>query len=380
MTTEPSPADKPAHTEDFQDLFEHAPCGYLSTDKNGRIARANATLARWLEVDAPSLVGKRFSDMLSMGGRIYYETHLAPLLRMQGSFDEIALDLLCPSGKIPVLVNAVERRDEAGLPLFVRVSVFKAVERRSYERNLLEAKDNAERAIRAEREARELREQFIAVLGHDLRNPLASLASGVRMLTKEPISGRATKILKLMDGSIVRAGTLIENVLDFARSRLGTGIALTIDGDRPLGATIEQVVDELRSVAEDREILTTIYITEAVEADHGRIGQLVSNLLGNAITHGAADEPITVDAQTGGGTFELFVANGGAPIPETAMARLFQPFFRGAVRPSQHGLGLGLHIASEIAKAHGGEIDVASNEEETRFTFRMPCRRSNESD
>lgn len=379
MSPELGPADEPSHSTDFEDLFEHAPCGYLSTDPHGRISRTNATLARWLEVGAEDLVGRRFSDLLTIGGRIYYETHLAPLLRMQGSFDEIAVDLVGPGGKIPVLVNAVERRNEDGWPLFVRVSIFKATGRRSYERNLLEAKANAERAIRAEREARELREQFIAVLGHDLRNPLASLAGGVRMLCKEPLGERATKVLKLMDGSIVRAGSLIENVLDFARSRLGDGIALAIDTQRPLGPTIQQVVDELQSIAEDRQIIAEVTIFEPVEADHGRIGQLVSNLLGNAITHGAADQPITLNACTQGGAFELSVANGGAPIPYAAMARLFQPFFRGAVQPSQHGLGLGLHIASEIARAHGGEISVVSDEAETRFTFRMPCRRADQS-
>jgi sigma-B regulation protein RsbU (phosphoserine phosphatase) len=379
LSAELGPADESSQVADLEDLFEHAPCGYLSTDKDGRISRANTTLARWLEVDAGSLVGRRFSDLLTIGGRIYYETHLAPLLRMQGSFDEIAVDLVGPGGRVPVLVNAVERRNADGSPLFVRVSIFKATGRRSYERNLLEAKENAERAIRAEREARELREQFIAVLGHDLRNPLASLAGGVRMLGKEPLGERATKVLKLMDGSIVRAGTLIENVLDFARSRLGTGIGLVIDAQRPLEPTIQQVVDELQSIAEDRQIIAEITILEPVEADHGRIGQLVSNLLGNAITHGAPDRPITVDARTEGGTFELSVANGGAPIPDAAMARLFQPFFRGSVRPSQHGLGLGLHIASEIAKAHGGEIGVVSDEAKTRFTFRMPCRRADQS-
>jgi sigma-B regulation protein RsbU (phosphoserine phosphatase) len=115
-------------------------------------------------------------------------------------------------------------------------------------------------------------------------------------------------------------------------------------------------------------------IDESVTADVGRIGQLTSNLLGNAVTHGAADQPVRLDASTHGGQFVLSVANGGPRIEAAAMSRLFQPFFRGTVQPNQQGLGLGLHIAAEIAKEHGGAIAVTSDDRETRFTFTMPCR------
>jgi sigma-B regulation protein RsbU (phosphoserine phosphatase) len=99
---------------------------------------------------------------------------------------------------------------------------------------------------------------------------------------------------------------------------------------------------------------------------------MVSNLLGNALTHGAPDEPIRIHAAIDGAELELWIANRGQPIAPATMERLFQPFFRGEVRPSQQGLGLGLHIASEIAKAHGGRIEVASTSAEIRFTFQMP--------
>ena len=92
------------------------------------------------------------------------------------------------------------------------------------------------------------------------------------------------------------------------------------------------------------------------------------------MTHGAPGVPIEVEAHTVGGRFVLSVANGGVPIPPAARAQLFQPFFRGGVRRSQQGLGLGLFIVNEIAKAHGGSMDVASSEEETRFTFSMPLK------
>jgi signal transduction histidine kinase len=107
-----------------------------------------------------------------------------------------------------------------------------------------------------------------------------------------------------------------------------------------------------------------------VSVDAGRISQLVSNLLGNALTHGDPKAPVRLGATARGGQLEVWVANAGPPIPAKAMERLFQPFFRGEVRASQQGLGLGLHIASEIARAHGGTLSVASDDTETRFTLR----------
>ena len=99
---------------------------------------------------------------------------------------------------------------------------------------------------------------------------------------------------------------------------------------------------------------------------------MLSNLVSNAISYGAPAEAIRVTAQTRDGFLELSVANGGDPIPPEAMERLFQPFTRGAVRPTQQGLGLGLFIASEVARAHRGTLGVESTAKETRFTFRMP--------
>src|SRR6266853_1374539 len=235
----------------------------------------------------------------------------------------------------------------------------------------LEAADRlavTEARLLSERETSELREQFIAVLGHDLRNPLASIAAGAKMLTKEDQKEPAGEILGLMQKSVARMSALIDNVLDFARGRLGSGITLK-RSPQSLEPVLNQVIAELRAGSPGRKIETTFDLTRAVDCDGGRIAQLFSNLLGNAVTHGAAERPIRVHATTQDGKFELSVANAGEPIPSEAMERLFQPFYRVAEQGSQQGLGLGLYIASEIARAHGGTIDVTSSPAETRFTF-----------
>lgn len=361
-------------TEDFEDLYDSAPCGYLSLSADGRIAHANQRIADWTGYAKADLIGRRFHDLLNAPGRIFYETNVSPLLRMQGSIDEVAMDFMASDrSKVPGLVNAAERRNDAGELLFTRFTVFRAIERRRYERALVDAKAATEQAVAAEREMSQLREQFIAVLGHDLRNPLASISSGIRLLTsREPVSAKGLHILTLMQGSIVRASDLIDNVLDFARGRLGGGITLARDATAPLTPVLQQVVSELVSVSPEGDIRSEIRVREPVNCDRVRIGQLLSNLLGNAIAHGAKGEPIRVEAYTSENELVISVANGGDAIDQTKLERLFQPFVRGDLGTGQAGLGLGLHIASEIAKAHGGELAVTSNPNETRFTFTMP--------
>ncbi|MGI4745760.1 MAG: GAF domain-containing sensor histidine kinase [Janthinobacterium lividum] len=221
-----------------------------------------------------------------------------------------------------------------------------------------------------EREVSEFREQFIAVLGHDLRNPLAAVAAGTGLLLRHP--ERAAEIAGHMGQSIARMFGLIDDVMDFARGRLGDGLAMSRDADAEIGPVLAQVVQELRSAHPDRVIDMQFDLAGPVSCDRSRIAQLLSNLLGNALTHGASTRPVLVRATSDDTNFALSVTNGGEPIPPGSLAKLFQPFFRATVRPNQEGLGLGLYIASEIARAHRGTLDASSNPLETCFTFKMP--------
>jgi sigma-B regulation protein RsbU (phosphoserine phosphatase) len=363
---------------DFEDLYENAPCGYLSVRPDGRIDRANRTLAEWMGYPVGDLPGMRLRDLLNMAGRIFFETHVAPLLRMQGFFDEFALDLLAKDGKrLPAIANARESRDDAGALLFTRLTVIRATDRRRYERELIDARKQSEKLkaaleerLRQESANAELREQFVAVLGHDLRNPLASISAGARLMLKAKTPEDAVRLEAMMQSSVGRMAKMIESVMDLARGRLGGGISLSkaITAMEPV---LDQVVAELAAAYPERSIETRFELETPVFCDPSRVAQLFSNLLGNAINHGAPDRTIRVDATAARGVFELSVANGGVPIPEAARKRLFQPFYRGEAHGPSQGLGLGLYIAGEIAKAHGGTIEVDSSPAETRFTFRM---------
>lgn len=364
-------------TTDFEDLFENSPCGYITLRTNGRIERVNKTFLAWTGHAAADMVDKRFSDFLNMAGRIFYETHIAPLLRMQGSFNEFALEMVTAQGEpIQMICNALESRSTDGKLVSTRLAFLKATDRRRYEQQLLADRDSAKISLASERETSELRDQFIAVLGHDLRNPLASISAGARILGRDAKTEKEHQVVAMLQTTVMRMAGLIDNVLDFARGRLGGGITLDRDARRPLEPVLQQVIDELRLSSPGRQIETEYAIDSPVDCDRTRIGQLVSNLVGNALTHGASNKPVHVRAETDDGLFKLSVTNAGEAIPEAALERLFEPFFRGGVRKSRQGLGLGLHIASQIARAHQGQLTVSSTSEETKFTFAMPLRQS----
>jgi signal transduction histidine kinase len=227
----------------------------------------------------------------------------------------------------------------------------------------------SEAALEAEREVAALRDRFVAVLGHDLRNPLAALDAGMHLLGRADLGERETKIIAQMAASSKRMAQLIDHVLDLARGRLGGGISLERRENRTLAASIEQVVSELRAVHPGCVVEVRLALDRYVACDHDRMMQLVSNLLGNALTHGDKDRPVRLTAEVVGDRFRVEVTNAGAPIPRAMLPKLFDPFTHSGKSKS---LGLGLFIAMQIAKAHGGTIDVASDARETRFTFTMP--------
>lgn len=218
----------------------------------------------------------------------------------------------------------------------------------------------------------ELREQFIAILGHDLRNPITAISNSAQLLKRIPLNERVERLAEIIHSSSSRITGLIENMLDFARGKLGGGIVLNRKKVENINLVLEQVIAELNTAWHDRVILTNFDFSGGVDCDEKRIAQLFSNLLGNALMYGLPEAPIIINATTSDKKFILSIANQGKRIPSVAISRLFQPFSRGETTSEQNGLGLGLFIASEIAKAHGGTLDVVSNDAHTQFTLAFP--------
>ncbi|HEX3080392.1 MAG TPA: GAF domain-containing sensor histidine kinase [Puia sp.] len=218
-----------------------------------------------------------------------------------------------------------------------------------------------------------LREQFIAILGHDLRNPLSAITFSSELLLELPLDKESVSLVNIIKKSAGRMTRLIKNTLDFANGRLGGGIILNRSKNEPLQPFLEQVIEEYETVRPDVEIIARFDLKKPVYCDNSRIADLFSNLLGNALLHGKTDAPVYIDIMVENGEFSMSVANSGDKIPENLIGQIFRPFSRGQIKKGHDGLGLGLFIASEIAEAHGGQIEVISDETVTRFTFTMPA-------
>ncbi len=238
-------------------------------------------------------------------------------------------------------------------------------------RDVTAEKENAATLETRADEAR-LREQFVGVLGHDLRNPIAAIDAAFSLLSMDAQTDSAREAIGWGQEAVGRMNRLINDITDFARSRLGEGLVVNKVADVQLEAVVRQVVEEIRLANPDRDIRQNFDLGGACSCDPDRISQMLSNLVANSVAHGAPDQPITVSGVQRNGAIILQVENGGDPIPASAMAQLFEPFSRTDGHGSQAGLGLGLFIAKQIADGHGGDLSVRSDAISTTFTFEMP--------
>jgi signal transduction histidine kinase len=246
----------------------------------------------------------------------------------------------------------------------------------SFHLDALEKLAASELKLKEELQTAELREQFIAILGHDLRNPIGAITNAAQLLLRRNPDELTKKLTTIIQNSSFRMSGLIDNILDFARGRLGAGIVADYKQQEKICDILDQVVKELQMIWPARTIDTDYHIDVPVMFDEMRISQLFSNLLSNALSHGDASFPVKIKAYTQDDHFYLMISNPGEQISEATKARLFQPFYRGEVKASQEGLGLGLYICSEIAAAHAGTLEVSSDAQQTSFTLKIPVSRT----
>ena len=470
-------------------LYDEAPCGLLVTSRDGLILRVNATFCRWLDLERAELVGKRrLQDLLTMGGKIFHQTHWAPLLQIQGSVAEVKLDLVHAQGHtIPVMMNAVRRG--SGDDTRHEVAAFVAEDRHKYERELMLAQARLRLALGSaqlfvwdidaasgerryedgvavllgkgqprrtgeddyaaaiapqdrEREAQALSaamdpangayscqyrlvgadgitrtiassgrgffggsgellqfvgvlqdvtdlarqraaaedralfaEQMIGIVSHDLRNPLSAIQMSAYLLERGELTANQRTVLGRIHNSTGRAQRLIADLLDFTLARIGAGLTLTRTQVH-LHQLVSDSVDELAVAFPGRRIEHSRVGAGECVADADRLIQLIGNLVGNAVAYGAPDRPVLVTSTVGPEAIEISVHNEGQPIPASLQATLFEPMIRGANGNGNRGVGLGLFIVREIARAHEGSVSVQSTAQQgTAFSVRLPQRR-----
>lgn len=224
-----------------------------------------------------------------------------------------------------------------------------------------------------ERATAELREQFIAVLGHDLRTPLSAILTRAELMMRRSDDPAMVLAADKIRGSALRMSGLVDNVVDFTRGRMGSGLLLELSKHANVDLVLEQVIEELRGAFPDRDIGTDIARALALRCDPQRLAQLLSNLLRNALVHGDATRPVTVRAAIEGATFVLEVVNEGPELAPAVIGQLFKPYWRATTRTGDEGMGLGLYIVDQIARGHGATVKVTSQDGRTRFALAMPA-------
>jgi len=373
----------PPPTGEALELLDVVACGLLQTTADGTITRANVLFCKWVGYSAAELIGKRrFQELLTVGGRMFHQTHWVPLLQMQGSISEVKLELVVRDGSVvPIVMNALVRADH-GVPVH-EIAAFVARDRDKYEKELLLSRKRLEdlvaQATRLQADARDradFAEQMMGIVSHDLRNPLSSIQMSGALLARSELALSQQRTIARISRSAERATRLISDLLDFTQARLGRGLAVSMV-EIELHECVADTVEELRHIHPARALNHQRLGAGACVGDADRLAQLVGNLVSNAMTYGLADEPVTVVSMIDATRFTLSVHNQGAPIPAEMQATLFQPMTRGtSAGASARSVGLGLYIVSEIAKAHGGGVTVRSVAGEGT-TFTVVCPRHN---
>jgi PAS domain S-box-containing protein len=373
-------------------LYEHAACALLATSADGTILRANATTCQWLGYQQDELVGRvRIQELLTIGARVFHQTHCAPILQMQGSIAEVQVEMRHrDQTRLPMLINIVRRRH--GDAVFDQWALFMAADRHSYERQLLAARKAAEAALEARLGAEaqlqalnaELsladrrKDEFLATLSHELRNPLAPMRSALEVLKLTAASDRAALgILGVFDRQLHHMTHLVDDLMEISR---------VTQGRMELRRAPIDLTDIVRAAASDAsEVVAAGAHTLSVELPDGplivdgdatRLTQVLVNLLTNAAKYTPDGGRIRLRAQREGSEALVAVCDTGIGIPAQSLGSIFEMFsqLKPALDRSQGGLGIGLALVRGIVDLHGGAISASSEGvgQGSEFTVRLP--------
>ncbi|MBY8949111.1 MULTISPECIES: PAS domain-containing sensor histidine kinase [unclassified Pseudomonas] len=362
------------------ELFDNAACALAVASEDGTILQANARFSEWLGFSVAELCGRRFQDLLTIGGRIFHQTHLAPMLRMHGSVTEVKLDMLHRDGqKLTVLLNG-NKREHADAVVY-DLALFGTTDRDKYERELLNARNLAE-ALLQEKTATEVAlqqaqadlneayaiaqrralfaEQMVAIVSHDLKNPLTAIRMASDFLSRGERTAKERQLLGHIGQSSERAQRMIADLLDFTQARVGHGITIKA-APLDLHGVIHRAVDELRVAFPAATLEHHAEGHGDANLDADRVQQIIGNLVANSVAYGDLQRPITITSRLGDGACAVSVHNHGTAIPEALLDGLFEPMTRGTDQGSDvRSVGLGLYIVRELAKVHGGDVAVSS--------------------
>jgi two-component system CheB/CheR fusion protein len=350
-------------------VLDHAPCGFLVFSDDGSILRVNATLSQMLGYAEGELRGQHLQVLFSPGGRVFYQTHFFPLLKLQGEVEEIYIGFRTRNGDdVPFLINA-RRLDLNGVAENTCVLV-RMRQRGHFEDELLKARKAAESANKA-------KDNFLAALSHELRNPLSPI---LMISTAMELDPELTPDVREQAATIRRNAEqetrLIDDLLDHTRIAHGK-LALVI-ASIDIHAVLRETEEIVRSESRARRI-TIEYQLDATQSyvlgDAARLKQIFWNVIKNAVKFTPAGGKVRVTTANRDDQIAVAIADTGVGIPTEALPHLFRAFDQGNLPGGSFGgLGLGLAISRALVEMHHGSIAAESEGVGKGATFRVTLK------
>lgn len=353
-------------------LLDRAPCGFVAFADDGTMLAVNATLAEMLGYSRVELQGWHLQKILPPGGRVFYNTHVFPILKMHGAAEEIYIALRTKDGRdIPMLMNGI-RRDRDGTQVTDCVFV-RMLQRHQYEEQLLQARRLAE-------QANDAKAKFLSMMSHDVRTPLTAIYGHAELLSSG-FYGALTDSQRDSAESIKEAsrdvGRLVDDILSFAQLDSGRvevrAKAVTV----PTAIVRAEALIRLRMSQAELAFESTCDGSTVAHADPERLQQILINLLTNATKFTPAGGRISVSCERTPDRVLVRVRDTGIGIPADQLERIFDPFVQLGALPREEvnrGVGLGLAISRDLARAMGGELTAESAPGEgATFTLELPA-------
>jgi PAS domain S-box-containing protein len=369
----------------FEDAYEQAPCGLITTTIDGTIVRVNATFCKWSGFESVELVGqRRVQDLLTIGGKVFHQTHWAPLLLMQRSVAEVKLDIRHRAGhKVPMLINALRRG--AGETEYDDFAFVIVTDRDKYEQELLSTRLKAEEALDAKNQAElalkaidRRKDEFLATIAHELRNPLAPIQAVVELLRiKEFADPQVVWSRGVLERQVGQLARLVDDLLEV--SRVAEGKLELRRENVDLNTVIRQSIEASRVLIDACAHTLTLSLPSSpviLDADPARLMQVIQNLINNAAKYTPPGGAIEVMAVRDGGEAVITVRDTGIGIAAEHLPTIFGIFKQLApgLSRSQGGLGIGLSLVQALIERHGGTV-VASSQgigQGSEFVVRLP--------
>ena len=367
--------DQENFIEHAEDLYQNSPIGYLTLMPNGKILNVNDTLLKWLGMERAELVSKKsFQDLLNMGGKIYFETHMMPLLQMHGQITEINIDLKGNNEiNIPALIYAYRVQHEVNDTPFFRIAVTDITQRKNYERELLVARKEAEDTSKRLKQINEELERFAYLASHDLQAPVNTILDVVQILEKKDLfaeGSREKEMFSFIKENGNRMRTMIKDLLNYSR----LGVKVTDFEYLSLNEICKEAIELLHNSIEKEKAVINVSKLPVIYCVRIQIVRLFQNLFSNAIKYRSEAKPvINVTCKEEKDFYKVSVSDNGMGFDQKYEKKIFEFMERLHSQDVIEGTGIGLSASKRIIEMHGGTIGATSElGKGSTFYFTLP--------